>query len=183
MEVTLQKGDVIYHGFRYNAAKIASNKPMFFSTYDVAKLYSTISCGMYEVTETLKLFYFTAKNVNKLKKLVPKEKKEYLERYFVKNNKTKKYEVNTSGYVTKDDFVNGTYLSLGLAEIVCSLGFDGWYVPAGYMRAKSQYSFHEEVVVCKPKKVKHLGKCMDKHVPTIPVHFHKKTLNKKKVAF
>ena len=180
MEVTLEKGDVIYHGFRYNAAKIASNKPMFFANYDVAKVYGQISCGMFEVTGTLKLFYFTAKNVNKLKKMVPKEKKEYLERYFVKYNKTKKYEINTSAYVTKDDFVNGTYLSLGLAEIVCSLGFDGWYVPEGYMRKNSQHLFHEEVVVCKPKKLKKLGKCMDKHVPTIPVHFHQKSLKNKK---
>lgn len=53
----------------------------------------------------------------------------------------------TEGFITKSDYKDGKYISLRLAEAICSIGFDGWMIPAGYFR-DSGSAFHEEILLC-----------------------------------
>ena len=47
---------------------------------------------------------------------------------------------------------SGLYASLLFGFIVCWLGFDGFYVPAGlYKRADADVEFHEELFLCNPR--------------------------------
>jgi hypothetical protein len=57
----------------------------------------------------------------------------------------------TEGFLTKEDIRTNTYLALRFAQLVCSMGFDGWVIGTNLVRADLS-PFHAEVMLCNPNE-------------------------------
>jgi len=175
---------IIFHGNRKKILTLMEDRPIYFSSYEVAGYYNNIGCDAFQSTKELKLFIFNIENVQKLQKILNKKELIYLKIFFglgmsIKNykkyksknpklgikckipSKKKKIEpkICTEGFLTAKNKKQDKYISSKLASILCKYGFDGWYIPEKFKRT-SDFIFHEEIMICNvSKNLRKIGKC------------------------
>jgi hypothetical protein len=167
--------------FRGERKKIHAllNSPMFFSTHEVAMLYSKLGCDAVRATQPLCLFEFSLKNVRRLSLQLNNNDLAVLKIFFgvgmrssdykntrgvrckVPRNKSRSQPmICTEGFLSQSDADHEIYIAKRMAYILCAQGFDGWYMPPNTFSRTSGVLFHEEILVCNPAAhLRVVGKC------------------------
>ena len=177
----ISKSNLLFHGFKkiVNRPNIIPTIPTWYSDAHIASAYTknrSENCWAYELIRDVKLIDLTnienIKLIYNLQNITPEQKKiisistGYMLTHIPKNILTPcKYQDTIKnpedlyfcavGFINHVDQSTQKYINSRLAEIICTLGFDGWIITPN---SKIQDAFDTtsnivyEVLLCKPNK-------------------------------
>jgi hypothetical protein len=156
--------------FLYRTGQLYNDiRPVWFGSKYTAEGYKSVRKNhqtmRFKTKRDLKLFIFNKKNILKLYKSIEhllddKKKKSFKDVVFIKLSDEeqsivksrlvdKKHRDEIFRFVGFPEKQFGIYYSLALAKIICSLGFDGWYIQPNTIIQKTNLHYnYEEFMLC-----------------------------------